>query len=157
MQKWVHKSFRNEEQLRLALLSPPYTVCYCRVELKDLSYEELVSKLVPVNCVNVSNKKNYIILGNFSEIELTDDILLNRLLVLQNLEKEHLKNLSDYLRIKPRLCRVYNGNFKEKAHIRKIIDTQDKSFICDSGNYWDHAEMLSDDEIKEFLNEKLIS
>lgn len=153
MTRWIHKSFRSEEELRLALLSPPYTVCYCRVELKNLSYEELVSKLVTVSHVNVSNKKNYIILGNFSEIELTDDILLNRLLVLQNLEKDHLKNLLDYLRIKPRLCKVYNNNFKERLLIRKIIDTQNKSFISDSGEYWDYAEMLSDDEIREFLNE----
>lgn len=62
--------------------------------------------------------------------------------------KKQLK-LEELIAIKPRLCWVF---YKNKKFLKVIVNIDEHGFFVDSsGCTYDNAQMLTDDEIKQFL------
>lgn len=58
--------------------------------------------------------------------------------------------LEELIAIKPRLCWVF---YKNKKFLRVIVNIDEHGFfIDDNGCTYDSAQMLTDDEIKQFLS-----
>lgn len=64
------------------------------------------------------------------------------------------KTIEELIAIKPRLCRVWDDIIECKGIdvINRVTNEHYKFRGKSCG--WKHAEMLTDDEIKEFLNDK---
>lgn len=62
--------------------------------------------------------------------------------------------LEELIAIKPRLCWVWDGEDKERevALIKSTNIDGRRRYVCISFMSWDNAQMLTDDEIKQFLN-----
>lgn len=57
--------------------------------------------------------------------------------------------LKELIAIKPRLCWVC---YKNKKFTRLIVNVEHGFFVDDNGCMYDNAQMLTDDEIKQFLS-----
>jgi hypothetical protein len=75
---------------------------------------------------------------------------------LRDLYVEREQTLPDLLKIKPRLCRVWDTK-RENAVVRLVVEFFGYDFnspYYDGTNSWTYAEMLTNDEIKQFFNEE---
>lgn len=70
--------------------------------------------------------------------------------LMENLYIKKQPTLEELIAIKPRLCWVF---YKNKKFLKVIVNIDEHGFfIDDSGCTYDNAQMLTDDEIKQFLS-----
>jgi len=68
----------------------------------------------------------------------------------KNLYTKKQPALEELIAVKPRLCWVF---YKNKKFLRVIVNIDEHGFfIDDNGCTYDSAQMLTDDEIKQFLS-----
>lgn len=83
---------------------------------------------------------------HFSPLNMSSDTL-ERLMVEQEL------TLPVLIKTKQRLCRVFDGKSATVQYIRVIKTVDAKGRYIDLNNYtWKYAELLPDEEIKQFLS-----
>ena len=70
--------------------------------------------------------------------------------LMDNLFIKKQPTLEELIAIKPRLCWVLDYDGEEKSII-EIVE-KNKYYYNRRGTLWKHAQMLTDDEIKQFLN-----
>ena len=95
--------------------------------------------------------------GDFKQITFSaDNFKFNVFLdvFLNNCYTKKQKTIEELIAIKPRLCRVWDDIIECKGIdvINRVTNEHYKFRGKSCG--WKHAEMLTDDEIKEFLNDK---
>lgn len=75
--------------------------------------------------------------------------------VMQNLYTKKEQTLAELIAIKPRLCWVWDSqdNMEREVALIKSVDVDGKRrYDCIGFMSWDNAQMLTDDEIKQFLS-----
>lgn len=91
-------------------------------------------------------------LGNHSKIEFDGRIFNYHLRSwVDDLYIKKQPTLAELIAIKPRLCWVWDG--PGDLRIVRVIDSFKKCrYYSGPSCWWDNAQMLTDDEIKQFLN-----
>ena len=69
----------------------------------------------------------------------------------KNLYIKKQQTLEELIAIKPRLCWVLSCDKKTKIVV-EIAKTKDGYYFTKSGGFWHDVQMLTDDEIKQFLS-----
>lgn len=86
-------------------------------------------------------------------IDFDRELMIN-LRLMDSLYIKKQPTLEELIAIKPRLCWVWDGDCDDK--VIDIICSYDTSceyhYRSNSGTGWKHAQMLTDDEIKQFLS-----
>lgn len=71
----------------------------------------------------------------------------------ENKMTEQEETLADLIKIKPRLCRVFDSKVTTVKHIRVIKLVDANGYYIDKYSHpWRFAELLPDEEIKQFLS-----
>ena len=82
-------------------------------------------------------------------IDFDRELMIN-LRLMDSLYIKKQPTLEELIAIKPRLCWVC---YKNKKFLRLILNVDEFGFfVDDNGCAYDNSQMLTDDEIKQFLN-----
>lgn len=75
---------------------------------------------------------------------------------VENTFTKKQQTLEELIAIKPRLCWVWDsgGEEKEVALIRDVGVPGKRRYVCVGFMPWDNAQILTDDEIKQFLDKE---
>lgn len=74
---------------------------------------------------------------------------------VENVYIKKQPTLEELIAIKPRLCWVWDShdNMEREVALIKSVDVDgERKYDCVGFMSWDNAQMLTDDEIKQFLN-----
>lgn len=81
-----------------------------------------------------------------------DGMQFNWNLIINNFYTKKQLTLEELIAIKPRLCWVLSCDKKTKIVV-EIAKTKDGYYFTKSGGFWHDVQMLTDDEIKQFLSD----
>jgi len=116
--------------------------------IKFDSWQELAKYVIDGGEVYYDNEIKGFVRINFNGVGFGIDI--EKIFDCRNLYIKKQPTLEELIAIKPRLCWVwdYIVTKKEVVRINKIENGNYYNNRC----YWSRAQMLTDDEIKQFLN-----
>ena len=110
--------------------------------IKFDSWQELAKYVIDGGEVYYDKKEKVI-------IDFDKELMIN-LRLMDSLYIKKQPTLEELIAIKPRLCWVC---YKNKKFLRLILNVDEFGFfVDDNGCAYDNSQMLTDDEIKQFLN-----
>ena len=110
--------------------------------IKFDSWQELAKFVIDGGEVYYDKKEKVI-------IDFDRELMIN-LRLMDSLYIKKQPTLEELIAIKPRLCWVC---YKNKKFLRLILNVDEFGFfVDDNGCAYDNSQMLTDDEIKQFLN-----
>ena len=83
---------------------------------------------------------------------IVDESGFNMVLGVDNLYIKKQPTLEELIAIKPRLCWVWDCDVKNRK-MRIIDKVINGKFVTDAGFSFEYVQMLTDDEIKQFLSD----
>lgn len=118
--------------------------------IKFDSWQELAEYVIDGGEVYYGNNR---IIFNFKKSEFNYSFTDH---LMENLFIEKQPTLEELIAIKPRLCWVWDSCDEEKevALIRGVGVGGKRLYVCVGFMSWDNAQMLTDDEIKQFLDKE---
>ena len=112
--------------------------------IKFDSWQELAKYVIDGGEVYYDKKEKVI-------IDFDKELMIN-LALMDNLYTKKQPTLEELIAIKPRLCWVLSSDKKTKI-IVEITEIKDGYYFTKSGGFWHDVQMLTDDEIKQFLSD----